>query len=69
MPLKIVPAGQIQAERAKRKRRIADQFDKRTPSELLSLVPSSEPVTQRLDAKSQAELAAAIKAKRGVFAG
>ena len=69
MPLKIVPTGHIQAERAKRKRRIADQFDKRTHSAPLSLAPPSEPVTPRLDEESQAKLAAAIKAKRGVFAG
>jgi len=71
MPLKIVPMGQIKAERARRKaqRLSTDQFYQSRPSAPQSLLPPSEPVTRRLDDESQAKLAAAIKAKRGLFAG
>ena len=72
MPLKIVSTGQIQAERARRKMqraRSTDQFYQSMPSAPQSLLPPSEPVTRRLDDESQAKLAAAIKAKRGLFAG
>ena len=73
MPLKIVSTGQIQAERARRKMQRARSTDPfasgSMPSAPQSLVPPSEPVTRRLDDESQAKLAAAIKSKRGLFAG